>query len=220
MEKQIQLSNNVRVSDPCYTDDVWCKTQLKNVLPGLYNWSVAHSDEGVWGNRISSITMIHGDFDDDDSIEWQYHSDIGVDSGQAGIFCESSYRNDEVAASITTPEVDFEIPFDSAGDAWYTKMCKFTLGGDGYGMYDTGLVSCSGIGDGQYPLYVAYDRNNYIIAMKIDYLLDDEDDEDGDICGVCGGDLESDGTCDYCQQEECVECGNDNSNGESCNCKN
>ncbi len=220
MEKQIYLSKNVRVSDPCYTDDVWCKTQLTNVLPGPYNWSVSFNDTSGWGHRVSGITLIHDSFDDDDSIEWQYHSEIGVDSGQAGIFCETSYRNDEVASSITTPSnVDFPYEENGEGDAWYAKMCKFTLSDDSYGAYDTGLVSSSGIGDGGYPLYVAYDNDNNIIAMKIDYLLDDED-EDGDICGVCGGDLEGDGTCDYCQQEECVECGNDNSNGESCNCKN
>lgn len=220
MEKQIYLSKNVRVSDPCYTDDVWCKTQLTNVLPGPYNWSVSFNDTSGWGHRVSGITLIHDSFDDDDSIEWQYHSEIGVDSGQAGIFCETSYRNDEVASSITTPpNVDFSYEENGEGEAWYAKMCKFTLSDDSYGAYDTGLVSSSGIGDGGYPLYVAYDDDNNIIAMKIDYLLDDED-EDGDICGVCGGDLEGDGTCDYCQQEECVECGNDNSNGESCNCKN
>jgi hypothetical protein len=202
MEMKINLSENVRVSDPCYTDDVWCKTQLKNVLPGSYNCKVAHSDEGAWGVRISSITLVHENYTDDESLEWNYHSDIGVDSGQAGVFCETSYRNDEVAAGITTPEVDFMIPQDDAGDAWYTKMCKFTLGGEGYGAYDTGLVSCSGIGDGSYPLYVVYDENDKIVAMQIDYLLGDEEDEEeyeGDVCGVCGNDLED---------------------GESCNCSN
>jgi Protein of unknown function (DUF4241) len=197
---QIQLSQNVRVSDPCYTDDVWCKTQLKNVLPGSYICDVSHNDTSGWGNRISGITAIHEDYVSR-PIEWQFHSDIGVDSGQAGIFCESSYRNDEVATGITTPDVDFEMPDGGEGEAWYTKMCKFTLSEDSYGAYDTGMVSSSGIGDGSYPLYVAYDKNDNIIAMKLDYLLDDED-EDGDICGVCGGDLERDGTCEYCEQEE------------------
>ncbi len=27
----IKLSNNVRVSDPCYDDSVWCKTRLTDV---------------------------------------------------------------------------------------------------------------------------------------------------------------------------------------------
>ena len=202
METKINLSENVRVSDPCYTDDVWCKTQLKNVLPGGYNWKIAHSDEGDWGIRISSITLVHENYVDNESLEWEFHSDIGVDSGQAGVFCESSYRNDEIAAGITTPDIDF--PFDDGGpgEAWYVKMCKFTLSGNSFGAYDTGVVSCSGIGDGSYPLYVVYDRNEKIIAMQIDYLLGDEEDEDdGDVCGVCGGELEEDGECVYCCEE-------------------
>ena len=121
-------------------------------------------------------------------------------------FCESSYRNDQIAPSITTPNSgNFEYPFnDKEGDAWYDKMCKFTLSDESWGAYDTGIVSSSGIGDGSYPLYVAYDKNNNIIAMKLDYLLDDED-EDGDCCGVCGGELESDGICEYCKQEEPIQ---------------
>jgi hypothetical protein len=198
MENQIILSKNVRVSDPCYTDDVWCKTQLTDVLPGAYNWEVSFNDTSGWGHRVSGITLIHNSFDDDDSIEWQYHSEIGVDSGQAGIFCESSYRNDEVASGITTPSnVDFAYEENGEGEAWYAKMCKFTLSDDSYGAYDTGIVSSSGIGDGGYPLYVAYDNNDNIIAMKIDYLLDDED--DGDVCGVCGNDMEDGESCKYCE---------------------
>ena len=204
--KQIKLSENVRVSDPCYTDDVWCKTQLKSVLPGLYNWDVSRSDNGDWGNRVSGITLVHENYEDDGSLEWQYHSDIGVDSGQAGIFCESSYRNDEVATGITTPPLDkpFVLPYnDKGGDMWYEKMCRFTLSSDSFGAYDTGIVTSSGLGDGSYPLYVVYDEDDKIVAMKIDYLLDDEDeeDEDGGICGECGGDLDSDGTCEYCTHE-------------------
>lgn len=207
MEKKINLSENVRVSDPCYTDDVCCKTQLKNVLPGIYNYDVSSKDLGDWGNRVSSITLIHENHNANDSLMWEYHSDIGVDSGQAGIFCESSYRNNEVAAGITTPDIDF--PFDDGGpgEAWYVKMCKFTLSCDGFGAYDTGVVSSSGIGDGSYPLYVVYDENDKIIAMQIDYLPEDEEDEDdgGDCCGVCGIELESDGSCDYCSNEEAEE---------------
>ena len=204
--EQIILSKNVRVSDPCYTDDVWCKTRLTTVLPGPYNWSVSFSDDSSWGHRVSGITLIHENYMDNDSLEWQFHSDIGVDSGQAGIFCETSYRNDEVAAGITTPDSDFSLGDyrkDDGGEAWYEKMCRFTLGENQYGAYDTGVVSSSGIGDGSYPLYVVYDENDNIIAMKLDYLLDeDEDYDDGDCCGVCGGDLESDGTCEYCANEE------------------
>ena len=44
--KTITLSENVMVSDPCYSPDTWCQTKLNNVLPGNYIVDVDYSDEG------------------------------------------------------------------------------------------------------------------------------------------------------------------------------
>ena len=200
---QITLSENVMVSDPCYTPDTWCQTKLDNVLPGLYNVEVERHDEGTgWGVRVSSITVIHEDYVDDG--DWEQHSECGVDSGQCGIFCMTSYRNDEMSVGITTPTLDnpFVIPFREDGDKWYEKICKFTLCEPQWGLYDTGVVSSSGIGDGQYPLDVMMDGDK-IVGMRITYLGNSDEDllDEGDVCGVCGGELESDGECVYCCEE-------------------
>lgn len=173
---QIKLTNNVRVSDPCYDNDVWCKTKLTDVLPGNYNVFVEKGDEGGWGMRVKSLRVIHEDFSD--SGDWEEHSEIGVDSGQAGIFCETSYRNDIVAESIVTPPNDFKISGKSEGDLWYEKMCDFTLSEDQCGVYETGVVTSSGIGDGGYPLDVIRERNGYIVGMKITYLFDEDEEEE------------------------------------------
>jgi hypothetical protein len=110
---------------------------------------------------------------------WEEHSEIGVDSGQAGIFCETSYRNDTIAESIETPRGRFELDFnDGEGDKWYGKMCNFTLSDDQYGIYETGVVTSSGIGDGGYPLEVIKERNGYIVGMRITYLFDEEEYEE------------------------------------------
>jgi hypothetical protein len=173
---QIKLSNNVRVSDPCYDNDVWCKTKLTDVLPGNYNVFVERGDEHGWGMRVKSLRVIHEDFSDTNM--WEEHSEIGVDSGQAGIFCETSYRNDTIAESIETPPSRFDLPFNEyEGDKWYGKMCNFTLSDDQSGVYETGVVTSSGIGDGGYPLDVIRERNGYIVGMRITYLFD-EDEED------------------------------------------
>ena len=194
----IKLSKNVRVSDPCYTDDVWCKTRLTDVYPGEYNVSVEKSDEGSWGNRVSRLTVIHKGYimECEDESNWEEHSEIGVDSGQAGIFCESSYRNDEIVESITTPEVDFVLPYnDSPGDAWYEKVCKFTLSNTQWGMYDTGVVTTSGYGDGGYPLDVVRNDDGEIVGMRITYIFPEDEEEEGDVCGVCGNDMEDGESC-------------------------
>lgn len=200
---QITLSENVMVSDPCYTPDTWCQTKLDNVLPGLYNVEVVRHDEGTgWGVRVSSITVIHEDYVDDG--DWEQHSECGVDSGQCGVFCMTSYRNDEMSVGITTPTLDnpFVIPFREEGDKWYGKICHFTLCEPQWGLYDTGVVSSSGIGDGQYPLDVMMDGDK-IVGMRLEYLGNSDEDllDEGDCCGVCGGELESDGECVYCCEE-------------------
>ena len=201
---QITLSENVMVSDPCYTPDTWCQTKLDNVLPGLYNVEVDKHDEGTgWGVRVSSITVIHEDYVDDG--DWEQHSECGVDSGQCGIFCMTGYRNDELSKSITTPTLDnpFVLPYnDKGGDMWYEKMCHFTLHKDQWGLYDTGVVSSSGIGDGLYPMDVMMDGDK-IVGIRLEYLGNSDEDllDEGDCCGVCGGELESDGECVYCCDE-------------------
>jgi hypothetical protein len=205
---QITLSENVMVSDPCYTPDTWCQTKLNNVLPGRYNVEVEKSDEGDWGTRVSSITVIHEDYTDG-QVDWDDHSSLGVDSGQCGIFCMTSYRNDELSESITTPTLDnpFVIPFREDGDKWYEKICHFTLDKQQWGLYDTGVVSSSGFGDGQYPLEVMEDGDK-VVGIKITYLghgddeLFDEEEEETDMCGVCGGELDSDGSCEYCENQK------------------
>ena len=201
---QITLSENVMVSDPCYSPDTWCQTKLNNVLPGKYNVEVDKSDLDGWGTRVSSITVIHEDYEDTD--DWEQHSECGVDSGQCGIFCMTSYRNDEMSVGITTPPLDnpFVLPYnDKGGDMWYEKMCQFTLGKEQFGLYDTGVVSSSGIGDGLYPMDVMMDGDK-IVGIRLEYLGNSDEDllDEGDVCGVCGGELEEDGGCVYCCEEK------------------
>ena len=99
----------------------------------------------------------------------------------------TSYRNDEVSEGITSPETDFVLPYnDNEGDKWYEKMCMFTLSKDQFGLYDTGVVTSSGIGDGLYPMEVMMDKEK-IVGIRITYLghsdedlLDEDDDEEFD----------------------------------------
>jgi hypothetical protein len=42
-----------------------------------------------------------------------------------------------------------------------------------------------------------------IVGMRLEYLGNSDEDllDEGDVCGVCGGELESDGECVYCCEE-------------------
>jgi hypothetical protein len=80
-------------------------------------------------------------------------------------------------------------------------MCKFTLSGEGFGAYESGVVTSSGYGDGSYPLAIARDEDKNIVSMVVTFI-GEEDEDEGDCCGVCGGELESDGECVYCCDEK------------------
>jgi len=180
--KQINLSNIVMVSDPCYTVPTWCQIILKDVLPGTYNVSADKRDCSGWGNRVHNLVAVHSEYDK--KLIWEeYHGEIGVDSGQAGIFSYDTYRNDDIFDGVSQFDENplFKGFNNQEGDKWYGHMCDRTQTEESWGVYDNGVVSSSGIGDGGYPLYVVRDKStDQIVAMKIDFLLDDEEDEQED----------------------------------------
>ena len=85
----IKLNKKVVVSDPCYSIPTWCQAVIDNVKPGTYYTTVKKHDAGNWGNRCSMIYAIHEDYIDHPNLikRWEKTNyDIGVDSGQCGIF--------------------------------------------------------------------------------------------------------------------------------------
>ena len=91
-ENQIKLSEKVIVSDPCYDDvDGWFNTQINNMRPGVYDTEVVKSDEGDWGERVKSLTVIHENIVDPN---WDELGSVAVDSGHMSICCMTSYRKD------------------------------------------------------------------------------------------------------------------------------
>ena len=114
MKKIIKLGEKVMVSDPCYGLGTWCQGVLENVLPGNYECEVEYKDEGDWGIRVAAIEVVHEDcgvyvFEPQDF-------EVGVDSGQAGIFDYDYY------CRYHTDYNDRE----HVNDAWYDRVCKKT----------------------------------------------------------------------------------------------
>jgi len=201
---QIKLNESVIVSDPCYSDKGWYNTQINDMLQGNYNVIVDKGDfDNGWGERVLSLTILHESIEDDvNYLDWEDFTDVCVDSGQCGIFSIDTYRNDTLVESIKTPPTDFVLPYnDTEGDKWYESMCKFTLSKDQWGLYDNGVVSGTGIGDGQYPVEIVKE-NEKVVGIRITYQDHSLDflDDDSDVCGECGGELE-DGECPNCNEE-------------------
>lgn len=170
---QIKLGKEVMVSDPCYTDPTWCQHKLKNVLPGEYSVYNKKHDAGDWGIRNSMLLAVHTDYKNED-LRWKecVAASIGVDSGQAGIFDLPYYRKDSV---FENEESNFLKEFrnynSEEGDVWYSHMCDRTLGEQGWGHFEHGVVATSGYGDGSYTLYTA-SINRKVVGICIDFSVE------------------------------------------------
>jgi hypothetical protein len=185
--KTIQLKDEVVVSDPCYELGTWCAAHLKGVKPGTYHVFVKKTNEGSWGVRIANMMVVHEDHLKG-VLKWAHLPyDIGVDSGQCGIFSLESFRNDDHDIPLTESEFskNYVKKEDESGEKWYVSMCDFTLSTTMWGVYDQGVVTSSGLGDGSYVLFGAKNSDGEIVALSVDYLLGEEiggdDDEDAHI---------------------------------------
>jgi hypothetical protein len=170
----IKLGNEVMVSDPCYEVGTWCQQKLTDVLPGNYYPFVRQTDEtGGWGRRNSTLTVVHEDYVKK-NLSWRaYPTEIGVDSGQAGIFSMDTYRKDEV---FIGQESEFGKKYgigwkEDGGESWYAHMVDRTLSEQSWGTYENGVVASSGIGDGGYEMSVAK-ADGKIVGITIDFFME------------------------------------------------
>lgn len=179
---EFHLGDKVVVSDPCYKLDTWCSEVVENVKSGLWSSFIKKSDEGMWGIRVSELTANHNDYK---LNNWEhYSSNIGVDSGQAGVFDFEYYRRDEHAKPSAF--IDEETQKEE-GEKWYSACCDLTCGTDEKaGVMVGGVVSSTGLGDGQYDLFVQREEANKIVAFKIVFISDKEEEEDEEeFCEEC-----------------------------------
>lgn len=166
----INLNGKVYATDPCYSIDTWCMALIKNIKKGKYHCFAVKYDKGIWGKRISELTIVHDEYKDK-SLVWETTDySIGVDSGQAGFFDEKYYKKYHKGEDVD----------DNAEDSqWYNRVCNITLNGNWCGTIDDkGVVSSSGYGDGGYDVFAVYDENNNIIALKLVFIYDEEDKKD------------------------------------------
>lgn len=139
-------SGKVRISDPCY-DDTVCAGTLKNVKNGTWNAYIHVFDEGKWGKRVGFLEAFRAHFNETDG-DWNTEKiDVGVDSGQAGIFDEQYFKDDEIVKDCKRYVPNNSICED---EPWYSICCDRTLRKEMAGVIPFGAVSSSGYGDGVY----------------------------------------------------------------------
>jgi len=161
-------SGNVIVSDPCYERGSRCAGTLSNVKKGKWCAKVLRTEEVFGGNRVAALVVHHSSLTDlsSRSYEWEWErckTEIGVDSGQAGIFDEPEFHSEDG---------DYYNP-----NSWYRKCCNNTTEGLCGGTIEGGAVSSSGFGDGGYSFSTITIKGK-VIAIMIDYGLMEEEEED------------------------------------------
>ena len=166
-------SDRMAVSDPCYDTDVWCRGELQDVLPGIWEASVIKRDEGEWGIRVAKLVAVHKDYVDSDMEPMTLAPfEVGVDSGQAGLFDAQHYRDDAVVV-----DPDTAVNGNEPGALWYMHCCHLTLTKLAAGVMPYGVVASSGYGDGSYDCFVSRNSDGKIVRVEIEFIPEEGDDE-------------------------------------------
>lgn len=85
--RDIELGDKVVISDPCYDLDTWCNGVLENVKPGIWHTKAENVNINGWGDRCTALIAWHEDVEEPDEDDYELTGiDVGVDSGQAGIY--------------------------------------------------------------------------------------------------------------------------------------
>ena len=154
----INLGNKVTVSDPCYESGIWCAVTLNKVLEGEFKCYIKEKKYGLWGNRVTEMVAIHNNYinavrEDD----YEYCGDVCVDSGTMSI-TDTAYYN------RTHNDDDFN-------EEWYEReVCSWACSKKYHIADNQCFISTSGIGDGRYGVYGAFDSEDRLYAIKVVFL--------------------------------------------------
>lgn len=164
--------NDLRVTDPCFELESAGGMTLVNVKPGKwFTHAIIVDKHGFGGERVASLTVVHESYPihHRPSIDCDYKPIIAVESGQAGFFDINKYPKEKC----------------DIGEKFYEESCRLTLSEERGGIvFNSGVVTRSGYGDGCYRLYYDMDSdinsNGEIIAAEIVFIEDDDEDNKED----------------------------------------
>lgn len=169
------ISGKLAVSDPCYDTDVWCRGELENCKTGTWDASALEKHMGMWRHRICKLIAVHEDYVNSASVHMERAPfEVGVDSGQAGIFDAAHYRDPSVI-----PDDGHKHLFEGEeAEPWYDYCCDITLRDQSAGVLPFGCVSSSGFGDGGYDCFFWRNSEGQIVRVEIEYLPEDEEEDE------------------------------------------
>lgn len=149
----VNLTDIVYITDPCYEAGTWCQGVVTNVMPGEYRCIRRLAKDEIFNTafRVAQIRVIKIGYEAASLKYKRLPITVGVDSGQAGIFNEKYYEDNQ-------PK-----------EEWYDRICELT-NDEHFGVIDNeGVVSRTGYGDGSYRAYAAF-YDGKIVGIKIYYI--------------------------------------------------
>ncbi len=187
---EIELKDSVYVSDPCYSLGTWCQALVENLKPGKYIGYMKKADfgpGGFGGIRVTDIWITHIDHSHLYPVKILDKTiDIGVDSGQAGIYDKEYYEKQhtpKLNENWYDKQFDLIYEYDIDGNKyikpylkinWKTGKDEWISSGqerrDGIALDKKGVVSFSGFGDGSYNLYARKNKEGQIIGLRINFI--------------------------------------------------
>lgn len=155
----IELGNEVTISDPCYDAGIWCAISFKDNLDGEWHCFLKEKDYGNWGVRNGEMIAYHKNYVSSGvkSSAWEYCGNVCVDSGTMSItdtiYYDNTHNNDDYS------------------EEWYNReVCEKTCDNDHNIADNQSFIACSGIGDGSYGVYGAFDSEDRLYAVKVVFL--------------------------------------------------
>ena len=156
----------IRVTDPCYERAIG--TDVIQAKPGRWEATVSYVDKGMFGVRVSALTIKHSD--GHEPMTNIRSIDVGVDSGQADFFDDARYPQGD-----TGEYGDLTTFYGKACDTTVPTLRDNELQG---GIVDhegpMGAVSVSGYGDGCYTLVADASEGQEVTAMRIIFISDED----------------------------------------------
>lgn len=154
-------SGQVKASDPCYGDEIWCNTTIKNVLNGEYEASIDIMDCDVWGDRVAKLEIHHKDYLNKPT-DFEYEHTCGVDSGTFCLADLEYYKEHHTDRDVN--------------EDWYQDYVV-DMSDKGHCIDERCVISNSGFGDGGYDVYIHREQvNGYIVGVEVIFIDEDEED--------------------------------------------
>lgn len=150
----LRSGQRLTVSDPCYNADVWCRRDMKNVLPGLYE-AYAYYNNSANDKRILELLIVNTDYLKHRGKMEFIDDDIGVDAGLCGFFADKPDYTDEDWSAICN-----YLPFDR-------PVAECFRCGNKAPFKCEGVVVSSGYGDGVYTLIGAKNKEGKYYKLKL-----------------------------------------------------